>query len=279
MLPTFLIIGAQKSGTSSLWAYLRQHPQVFVAAEKELNFFSAPGDDLDIEQYGRWFAAAPNTAAVGEASPGYTMYPLTDDVPAKIARTLPQVRLIYLMRDPVERMRSAYTHRLSSGSEHRDIGRALLSDPSYMQVSMYATQVERYLRCFPPSQLLLLTAEELKRDRGATLRTVLSFIGVDPDWQPADLGAEYNTGAERQRVPRAWARWTGDVLIRTGAGRWAPGVAPRALGHPLMSRRIRPAELTVPEGVRKQLNEALKPEIVRLAEWMPSSFDGWGLLD
>ena len=86
----------------------------------------------------------------------------------------------------------------------------------------------------------------------------MSFIGVDPDWQPADLGAEYNTGAERQRVPRAWARWTGDVLIRTGAGRWAPGVAPRALGHPLMSRRIRPAELTVPEGVREQLNEVLK---------------------
>jgi hypothetical protein len=278
-LPTFLIIGAQKSGTSSLWAYLREHPQVFVPPVKEVHFFSEPADDVDVRRYQCLFADASGAVAVGEASTSYTMFPLTPDVPAKIASVLPGVRLIYLMRDPVERMRSAYHHRLASGTENRRIRQALLADPSYMQVSMYATQLEHYLRWFPRSQLLLLTAEELKSNREATLRTVLSFIGVDPSWQPEHVSAEYNTSAGKPRVPRAWARLFGDALIRSGAVRLLPSTPPKAPTHPLMSRRIRPSDVAIPDSLREQLVAALRPEVARLSPMMPSSFDGWGLLD
>ena len=278
MLPTFLIIGAQKSATSSLWAYLRAHPQVFMPLVKELDFFSAPGDDLDIEGYAEWFSDASNAVAIGEASPSYTMFPASGNTPAKIARALPGARLIYLMRHPVERMRSAYRHRLAGATERRRIGRALIGDPSYLQVSMYATQVEQYLRWFPRSQLLLLTTEELKRDRAATLQRVLSFIGVDTEWEPPDLHAEHNTSELHERAPRAWVRVAGDVLVRANVGRVNANVAARAIGHPLVSRRIRPRELTLPADVREQLITAIRPEVVRLAALMPPTFDGWGLL-
>lgn len=278
-LPTFLIIGAQKCGTSSLWAYLRQHPDVFVPPVKELNFFSAPGDHVDLERYARWFEDAAGAIAVGEASPNYTMFPATGDVAAKIARVLPAVRLIYLMRDPVERMRSAYHHRLAMGDEHRRVDRALLADPTYLQVSMYATQVERYLRWFPRSQLLLLTTEDLKRNRAATLRSVLSFIGLDPQWQPADLDAEHNTSAQKATAPRAWARLVGDALIRSGAVKYAPRKVGKASEHRVMRRPIRPSETAIPERVRAKLIGALRPELERLSLLMPPAFDAWGLLD
>jgi len=274
-----LIIGAQKCGTSSLWAYLRDHPQVFVPPVKELDFFSQPGD-VDVEQYRRWFDDAPDAAVVGEASTSYTMFPVTDDVPAKIARVVPEARLIYLVRDPLERMRSAYQHRLAGGTEHRSIGRALLADPTYVQVSSYATQVEHYLEWFPRSQLLLLTTEELKRNRAETLRTVLSFIGVDPAWQPTDVHTEHNTSAEKQRAPRAWSRLLAHALIRSGAVRHVPNRdAVKPLPHPLTTRRIRPSELDIPPRAREQLIDVIRPDVSRLAELMPPPFDAWGLLD
>jgi hypothetical protein len=246
---------------------------------KEVHFFSEPAGDVDIRRYQRLFADASPDVAIGEASTSYTMFPLTPDVPARIASVLPGVRLIYLMRDPVERMRSAYHHRLASGTEHRRIRHALLGDPSYLQVSMYATQLKQYLRWFPRSQLLLLTAEELRSNREATLRTVLSFIGVDPNWQPNDVSAEHNTAAGKPRMPRAWARLLGDALIRSGAVRFLPSTPPKPPGHPLTSRRIRPSDVTIPDSLREQLATALRPEVAQLSPLMPSSFDGWGLLD
>jgi len=277
-LPTFLIIGAQKCGTSSLWAYLRQHPQVFVPSVKELNFFSKPGDDVDLETYSRWFADAAGAAAIGEASPNYTMFPTTGDVAAKIARVLPDVRLIYLMRDPVERIRSAYHHRLAGGTEHRRVRAALRADPTYLQVSMYATQVEQYLRWFPRSQLLLLAAEDLKRHRAATLSSVLSFIGLDPEWQPADLDTEHNTSAQKATAPRAFTRVLGDALIRSGAVKFAPRRIGKVSEHSVMRRPIRPSDTALSDGLREELINALRPELERLTLLMPPSFDAWGLL-
>ena len=279
-LPTFLIIGAQKCGTGSLWAYLREHPEVFLPSTKEINFFVEPGDAVDIRRYERWFQGASHALAVGEASPSYSMFPMTPDVPAKIASVLPDVRLIYLMRDPFERMRSSYHQRLAEGSERRPISTALLVDPSYVQISMYATQLERYRRWFPREQLLLLTAEQLKRNRSDTLRTVLSFIGVDPEWQPARLDAEHNTSAQKQRAPRHWVRLLGDALIRSGVVRFSHSSdAPKPLTHPLMSRRIRSSDVAMSDGLREQLLPVIRPEVAGVADLMPSSFDGWGLLD
>ena len=170
MLPNFLIIGAAKSGTTSPYRYLRDHPQVFIAHSKELKFFTSrtrwgfgPG----------WYAwqcsDADGAVAIGEASPSYTRYPQRRGVPERVARVLPDARLVYLIRHPIERMRSHYLHRVLQGRGRAPLDEAVLSDPGYLDTSRYAMQIKQYLEWFSSAQLLVITAEALRRDRLDTL--------------------------------------------------------------------------------------------------------------
>src|SRR6185503_1695260 len=105
------------------------------------------------------FADAGDAVAVGEASPQYAMFPRYHGVPERIAATVPDVRLIYVVRDPVERMRSSYRHTLAGGSEHRPIDEALLVDARYLYPSLYALQLEQYLRVVDRSRILVVASE------------------------------------------------------------------------------------------------------------------------
>jgi Sulfotransferase family len=207
MLPNFLLIGAMKAGTTSLYRYLREHPQVFMPPEKELHFFAAP------ERWSRgrdWYearfaAAADGAVAVGEASPTYAMYPEFAAVPERVAALLPDARLLYTVRHPIERMRSHYLHQVRRGREHAPIERALVADPRYLDTSRYALQLERYLDRFPAERLLVITAEELRDDRLATVGRVLEFLGADPAAAARVAGAAPPgaAGAAPPRRPRA----------------------------------------------------------------------------
>lgn len=278
MLPTFLIVGAAKSGTTSLWQYVRRHPQVFVPDVKEPGFFVEEiGWRYGVPWYERLFADAGEAVALGEASPVYTMYPVLAGVPERIASVVPDVRLVYLMRDPVERMRSGYVHRLETGEERQPIKRALLFDATYVNLSRYALQLERYFDWFPRSQFLLLTTEDLRERRQATMRRLFSFIGVDPDVD-IDVSGEYNRGAEKraQRSVGPLAK----LLPRSV--RANPSVRPlllRLARHRLNTRPIAAADVTIDDDLRRRLADLVRPDVERLKAWMDPPFDGWGLLD
>lgn len=277
MLPTFLIIGAAKSGTTSLWQYVRQHPQVFVPDVKEPGFFVQEiGWRYGVPWYERLFADAGDALAIGEASPAYTMYPALAGVPERIASVVPDVRMIYLMRDPIERMRSGYVHRLETGEEHQPIRRALLFDATYVNLSRYALQLGQYFNCFPRSQFLLLTAEDLRDRRSATMHRVFDFIGVDPG-AAIDVSGEYNRGAEKraQRSVGPWAK-----LVPRGV-RANPTLRPRLMRlahHRLNTRVIDPRQVAIDDDLHKRLADLVRPDVERLAPWMDPPFDGWGLL-
>ena len=160
MLPNFIVIGAMKAGTTSLFQYLRDHPDVFMSSPKELHFFSARGGK-DLDWYEAHFAAAGTAIAIGEASASYTTYPDSEGVPERIAEVIPDARLIYLVRHPIERMRSHYLHRIGAGKERLPIEQALIDDPIYLGTSRYAARIERYLRCFPREQILIIRSEDL----------------------------------------------------------------------------------------------------------------------
>ena len=159
-LPTFLIIGTMKGGTTSLHRYLRQHPDVFMPERKELNFFvddyAGPPIDPPEERnwsrglawYERQFAGAERDRAVGEASANYSRFPTYPGVAEKIAEVIPVARLIYLVRNPIVRVLSHYLPDLSNGREQRPLHLAVRRDDRYLTPSRYATQVERYYRIF-----------------------------------------------------------------------------------------------------------------------------------
>jgi hypothetical protein len=198
-LPGFLIIGAQKAGTTALYSYLRRHPGITGPAWKEVSFF-----DRHYHRGEAWYRGnfpLLRRQHIGEASPSYLFHPLA---PQRVAALLPDVRLIALLRDPVDRALSHYHHEVALGREPLSFEEALereeertrgevermLADPgyfsrawwdyTYLARGRYAEQIERWLAVFPPQQILVLSSEKLSEEPGPTHARVLAFLGASP---------------------------------------------------------------------------------------------------
>jgi Sulfotransferase domain len=209
-LPTFLVIGAMKSGTSSLHRYLEAHPEVFMASPKEPRYFAEGGDanyHRGIEWYRALFAAGARMPARGEASTHYTKAPQFSRVPERIAHVIPDVRLVYVLRDPIDRIRSQYAFLVRRGNEQRPIEQAVIEDPRYVDWSKYAFQLEQYHEHFDRSQILVVWSDDLEHRRPETFSRVLSFIGVDPDVARVRkvLAKEFHTMDARREPTRLHA--------------------------------------------------------------------------
>jgi hypothetical protein len=274
MLPNFLVIGAMKGGTSSLYRYLREHPQVFMPSVKEPLFFSRNWN-RGIEWYERLFDGAGQVVAIGEASTEYTTYPHTPRVPMRIAKLLPEVRLVYLVRHPIERMMSEYHYNLVRGVE-RDpsADRALLGDSTYCNVSRYAMQIEQYLEYFSRDQLLILKSEDLKSERTQTLRRVYEFLEVDSSCHPASLSEEFQTSSKkrsRRPVDHALRRIPGYSSVAS----LAPMSLKRAKYR--VTTRKAPPRPRLSDGARRELEDRLRDDVRGLRRYMGDDFDAWEL--
>jgi hypothetical protein len=268
MVPNFLIIGAMKSGTTSLWEFLRYHPEVFMPSrKKELHYFSQNWD-RGLEWYEGFFAGANGERAIGEACTTYTKYPLFSGVPERMAATLPDARLIYLVREPVERMRSEWQHLTEQGIEKRPLEKALSEDPNYLSHSSFATQIEQYLEHFDRSKLLVLRTEDLGIDRMGVCKRVYDFIGVDSSWNGAAQLEDRNVTVKRRR-PR---RKPGQKGRRKGLSYITQRVA---FGTYRTVRKPKPA--AVPPELAAVMRERLRGEVGRLRAYMDDGFDGWGI--
>lgn len=160
MLPNFVVIGTTKGGTTSLYEYLRTHPDIFLPATKEPRFFTVEDNwHRGVEWYKSNFDAAAGETAVGEVSPCYTLYPALSGVPERMARLIPNARLVYVVRQPIERMCSHYLEHVAHGRQRRPITEALWEDQRYIYGSCYTLQIERFLEYFPREQLLVVTTE------------------------------------------------------------------------------------------------------------------------
>jgi Sulfotransferase family len=276
VLPNFLVIGAAKSGTTSLYRYLSGHPEMFMSDSKELKFFSSRSRwRLGLGWYARQFDAATDAVAVGEASPSYTRYPQLQGVPERVAQVLPEARLVYLVRHPIERMRSHYLHRVLQGKEQAPIDQAVVTDPSYLDTSRYAMQIDQYLEWFTRSQLLVITAEALRGDRIDTLRRVCEFLGVDAGWRPPELEREYNrTGDLRPQLvaPRPVV-----LAVRLGVRLGLPPRTARRLSYRPSHATPVADQVAFSAPVRQRLEASLQEDVTRLRGYLGPEFDGWGI--
>ncbi len=284
-LPNFLIIGAMKAGTTSLYHYLRAHPQVFMSSVKELDFFAHdPNGSRGLDWYRRQFAAAEaGSVAIGEASTIYTKFPRFPGVPERIAAQVPNVRLIYVIRHPIERIRSHYQHQVAVGAERAPFERAVFDDPIYLDYSRYAMQIDQYLPYFPQDRLLVITSEDLRHERLGTVRRVYEFLGVEPDYTPPNLDREFYRSGERVTYPPlAWrirrtlkrhlpASKRAKELVDAPFARW--------LRRPLPGKEgASPSRAqSIPEEVREPLVRLLEEDVRRLRGYVGPGFDGWGI--
>jgi hypothetical protein len=280
--PTFLIIGAMKAGTTALHAYLRQHPEIFLPEVKELNFFvdDYTGPQLNPPEQQNWtkgidwylshFREAGRAKAIGEASPNYTRYPFYPHVPSRIACILPDVKLIYVLRHPIARIRSHYLHDLARGREKQPIAAAVLDDERYITASQYAAQIEEYLRFFDFNRLLILKSEELYERRRETVNRILHFLKVDEIDVPLHLDFEVHRTQEKFVPNRVLS------IARNMPGRQLVPRPVRQVGLRLIAQRVESA-VDIPEDVQNVLVKRLAPDLRRLRSMLGKQFDAWGL--
>lgn len=196
-LPNLVIIGAAKSGTTSLHRYLSLHPDVFMSKQKELRYF-VPADCKGRFDRGMdWYRAQfPKDAAIrGETSPQYTLFPKITGVPETIKRTLGRPKLIYLLRDPVERILSDYV-QIVDENYHLETFKEMLPEITTTEsywYSRYYFQLSHYLEVFPREDILVVINERLNADPQGVMRMVFEFLGVDPDFWTDEFEQPHNT--------------------------------------------------------------------------------------
>jgi hypothetical protein len=217
-MPSFLVIGAVRSGTTSLYHYLAQHPQIYMCPVKEPSFFAFEGappvsqglrkkDTLldcvtDIETYRKLFQGVSGQVAVGEVSPVYLYHPAA---PQRIRRYIPDAKLIAILRHPVDSAYSAYlAGRLYGVETIADFGQILRKEEidrrqpwrlkqRYLDVGFYITYLKRYFDLFDRAQIRVYLYDDLQADPAGVLRDIFRFLGVDDAFIP-DLSVQHNVG-------------------------------------------------------------------------------------
>ena len=188
-LPDFLIIGGAKSGTTTLYQYLCRHPQVYMSTPKEPDFFAVDAQYAKgMDWYSSLFSEARADQICGEASTTYSRWQQHPQAAERIAQALPDVKLIYIMRHPVDRAYSFYVHKYKEGFRHKaestvldTFEKTIKQQSEFLDSSYYMEQIDKFLPFFPRESFLFLLMEDLIYRPAETLKTILNFINVDSD--------------------------------------------------------------------------------------------------
>ena len=297
-LPNFLLIGAAKSGTTALHAYLRQHPEIFMATPKELRFFSYSGPyppDLDedyihrgvttLAEYQAHFEGAKGYAIIGESSPMYLYYPGTAE---RIKKTLPEnVKLLAILRNPVDRAFSAYTHALRDWLETAQSFEEALSKEQerieagwgilwhYTHAGFYFEQLSRYYRIFRPDQIKVVLHDDLVADSQKLVRDIFTFLNVDPTFQP-DLSSRPNiSGFPKNPQFHEWMRrlFMEDNPIKRLSRKILPKTLRQKVMVDLRERNLE--KRAIPEDINRYLHELFREDIQQLEILLDRDLSSW----
>lgn len=222
------VIGAMRCGTTTLYHALRQVPGVSVTRIKEPDYFIAEKSHYRGEG---WYSGLfPDLGGLCvDVSPNYAKCDVFAGVPERIFAYSPHARIIYIVRDPVERALSEYSHQISAGVRMPPMEQ-LLDTPEgrhILSTSAYATQLHAYRRVFPEDQILVVDMDRLVQEPGPVMSEILAFCGHQVELGPLELGVE-NDRKSVSKIPKAWL-----ALRRTRLGDLIRDLIPPALHRPL----------------------------------------------
>jgi hypothetical protein len=274
MLPNLIVIGAERCGTTSLHKYLGAHPEIFMAKDKELDFFVT---ELSWRKGRDWYEDQfRNGSRVrGETSPSYTAYPVHTGVAERMAALVPNAKLIYLVRDPVERTLSGYHHQRAQAMEHRPLADALsdVNESRHVWRSRYAAQLELFLKHFLLERILVVDSHELRTRRRETLARIFRFLGVDERFWSDTFAVERNTRRSRQRTMLGAGVWVGSVKVLGTPRTYA--LARRLPAFMPFSRPLEPP--AADEELRRSLEDVFRDDVARLREYTGLTFADWSV--
>ncbi|KAF0095326.1 MAG: sulfotransferase family protein [Puniceicoccaceae bacterium 5H] len=294
----FLVIGTQKGGTTTLDTMLEQHPELFLAPVKELNYFAlggqppqwaGPGDDAaanalsapTADAYAAHFRQARADQKLGESS---VLYLYSEAAPAAIHAHNPAMKLIAVLRDPVKRAYSAYSHLRRDGREPElDFRAALEQEPArtaanweqlwrYRATGHYGDQLERYLELFPREQLLLFTSDMLRQDLRGNLRRCYEFLGVDPAFQPdTDITMNASGLAKNQGLNDFMGR---QHPLKDALKKVIPLRVGRKIKGWIAARNLKPMP-PLPDDVAAELRAYYQPQIAKTERLTGLDLSAW----
>ena len=301
--PNFFILGASKSGTTSLYEYLRQHPDVYCSEPKEPIFFEAEYEKGLEFSWNKYFSGWNGESAIGDARVFNLFLPY---VPPRIREVRPEARLIAILRDPVERAFSHWWHRYSRGVEELPFAEAIRENRAsidagldfageagerrwrrglyrnsittryrlYLDLGLYAEQLERYFELFPCSQIRIVLYDDLAKDPAGVTRDLWSFLGVEPTAPLADASAR---NEQRRRLTTVGG-YRLELLADAARLRH---VTPRFL-RPHLRKLVRERQADRPpleQDVRQALTAYFEAPIRRLEDLVGRDLSAWGKAD
>jgi len=292
--PNFLIIGAARSGTTSLHHYLGQHPQVFMCPVKEPNYFAfdgqlgelyGPGIEhladksvVERDAYLNLFRDVRGERAIGEVSPRYL---IARGCPERIAGEVPNAKLIAILRHPVDRAYSSFIGRRKDGWEPcRDFREAFEAEPDriaakqtmglHFSAGCYADHLQAYFAHFERDQIRVVLFDDLVGDPGSLLNELFGFLQVDPDFLP-DFSKRHNQSGE---IPNRGTRlfWQHSERMRRSVRRIIPE-GWRDWAYERITQNLERPEL--PASIRAEFTEYYRDDISRLSEMIDRDLGCW----
>ena len=271
VLPDFIVIGAMKSATTTLHEQLARQSDLFLSRPKEPNFFS---DDENYARGFNWYASffegADDSLLLGESSTHYTKLPTYPRTVERMVRALPRVKLIYVMRHPIDRLTSHYFHEVTVGRMKVSLEEAIDSHPELVDYGRYSMQLQPYLAAYGPESVHPVFFDRLVARPDKELERIGRFLGVsrtlrwDHRLKPQNVGRErlrnspirdalvqspWITGLRRKLLPRSWSEALKDF--------W----------------KVRNGPPTVPSGLHDRLRDAFDRDLARLGSWLGITLD------
>ena len=208
-LPNFLLIGAMKAGTTTLYEDLIHVPGVYLPPEKEPDDLATNAVETEdgLARYAAKFAAGADATARGDASTSYAKLPTYDGVAARARALLGlETRILYLTRDPIKRIVSQYHHLHGLGLETRGLNEAVLADETYVAYSQYERQLAPWREAFGAEKVLVMRFEDYVQDRLACLAQICAFIGVAAPETVDDTHRNKSEGKHVVKEGSGWAK-------------------------------------------------------------------------
>jgi Sulfotransferase family len=297
-MPNFFIVGAARSGTTSISRYLGQHPEVYIPRQKEVHYYAAdyfpcngPGDERlnkivihNEDQYVQLFKGVTEEKAVGESSVFYLCFPGTAE---RIAQAVPGAKIIILLRNPVDRAYSAYMHLVRDGREYMGFAEGLRLEEErckkgfeplwwYKDLGLYYKQVKRYLNVFSIENVKVVLYDEFNANPWQVLHDVFAFLGVREDIA-IDTSIHYNiAGVPKSR--RIYALLESFIYNHSAIGKGVKSLIPMRLGeawhNKAMSMFLRSTPMDAQ--VHTQLKEYFAEDVEKLEDLLCRDLSCWG---
>jgi len=292
-MPNFLIIGAGKSGTTSIYHYLKQHPDVYMSPVKDPLSFAFAGQHVTwagpgntplisraitaLEDYQSLFRQGSDRRALGEASSAYLYYPAAAE---RLRQLVPDAKLIVILRCPADRAYSNWLHARRTGDEPvTDFARALAAEPErisagwshfyhYRAKGLYFRQLSHWMTLFPREQFLLSLYEDLQQDPEQLMRRIFKFVGVEPDF-PVDMHKKFNVSGGRMGTRVQHLLRSGSPIAQATLPKWLRADLKNAI------LRMGMRDNRMPGHVRQELLNDYASDIRQLSKLIGRDVSGW----